>query len=228
MSAEDASQEARAAVDRPGEGITRVEFTGRDEDGTCGIALTRDRDGRVVAYVSDGRSVGAWFAGSTDDGRLALTGDSGEQLQGAIEAGVVQGKAEVAGQTIAFALEPAKPAAGLRRALDPEQSVECGFVVQNDGGILGVGMSDGKVVLSYRIDPTDIPGEDHVTEGPGAGDTDVEPRRVIGFVRCSILVLRLSFLLRECLEGNSASCDRYGQVSGTFLGLDCEDWYAAP
>ena len=57
------------------------------------LAVVVDQDeGKVLAYVCDGKAIATWFTGAqADDGTLALTAADGARLMGRIDGGEVSG-----------------------------------------------------------------------------------------------------------------------------------------
>jgi hypothetical protein len=227
VASRDEALRLREALLEPGQGrFTKAEFVGRDETSAFAFGLVRDRSGAVVAYVSDGRGIGEWFTGSTEDGRLALSGDEGGRLEGAIARGGVEGKAEVADQTIGFTLEAADRGAGLRRLVSSvsDREIECAFVTCNAGAIYGVGKTGDAVAFSYRVESDEIPDGDSVTPGPGVDAEEPEPRRFLGQLRCAILVLKYSRCDNDLLYGRGqCSYEQLEQLGDSFSELGCAD-----
>ncbi len=225
----DEGSKLREALLEPGQGratTMMAEFVGRDEAGDFAVALVCDTRGEAVAYATDGKGIGEWFAGSNERGRLALSGEEGGRLQGAIARGRAEGKAEVAGRSIGFALEAADRGAGLRRLVDSMdgRTIECGWAVTNDAAIFGVGKSGDAVAFSYRVETDDVPELDSLTPSPDVDTSDPEPRRILGHLRCAALVLKYSRCQNDLLYGRGqCSYGQLEQLSDRFGELGCPD-----
>src|SRR5262245_37626287 len=87
------------------------ELVGRDQTRTFAIGVLANASGEVVAYVSDGKTIGAWFTGVVKKNRVKATGPGKDTLELVIEENGAKGRGTLAGNSLTFSLEPARDGA---------------------------------------------------------------------------------------------------------------------
>jgi len=92
-----------------------VTYAGKVEGGKVQLAIAA-KDGKVVAYLCDGKSVEQWLQGTAAGGEMSLTGKNEGSLTGSYGNGVVTGTVTSKGRKWTFRVPTVKPPSGLYRA----------------------------------------------------------------------------------------------------------------
>ncbi|GHH18205.1 hypothetical protein [Streptomyces lanatus] len=136
--------------------IPDARYTGRTDDDSASVAVTL-RGGKALAYYCDGRAEEAWLKGDVnDDGTMRLTAEDGSVLNGALKEGNrIRGTVDVGGGSQAFTADRTTKPAGLYRATATVNGTETdgGWIVQPDGGQVGILTRDGRPAPAPRLDP---------------------------------------------------------------------------
>lgn len=92
-----------------------VTYAGKVEGGKVQLAIAA-KDGKVIAYLCDGKSVEQWLQGTAAGGEISMTGKNGGDLTGSYANGVVTGTVTSNGRKWTFRVPTVKPPSGLYRA----------------------------------------------------------------------------------------------------------------
>jgi hypothetical protein len=101
-------------------------YAGRLAVGSLALVV---RDGRVVAYLCDGRRTEAWLTGRADAEHVRLTGADHARLEATVSAGHLRGSVRVQGRTRHFDVGRVHAPAGLYRT-----AVTCGAFASSPAG----------------------------------------------------------------------------------------------
>jgi hypothetical protein len=116
-----------------------VTWAGRVGAAKASLAISA-RNGGAVAYFCDGRKIEGWFLGTAADGKLDLTGSTGDRIVGTFGNGRAKGTVTVRGKSWTFDLAAAKKPSGLYRASAQVRGAKVvgGWVVLPDGSQVGM------------------------------------------------------------------------------------------
>jgi hypothetical protein len=151
-----------------------IVYAGRTEDDSIAIAVAV-LGNKAAAYLCDGESVESWLRGTIDGDRLTLRNKSGTvELEARLEDGRLEGKIDLDGDDLGFAIGEAKKPAGLYRARGAKTTI--GWIVLPDGSQVGVQTTGEESVPAPELDPDNpevaVDGETLSGE-PVSGDQDV-------------------------------------------------------
>jgi hypothetical protein len=90
-------------------------WAGEVKGGKASIAIAA-KQGVAIAYVCDGNRVEGWLQGTAADGKLALSGEDGDQLTGTFANGRAKGTVSVGRWTWTFDVKAVSKPSGLYRA----------------------------------------------------------------------------------------------------------------
>jgi hypothetical protein len=188
----------------PGPGQVRPPaFVGHDDAEAISVALVLIGPDEVVAYACDGTGkVGVWFSGSIDAGEATLqSSDEASTLTYSFRDGA--GTLTLRGETSTFSLERATGIAGLYRESSSKgkQRTVLGWIVGNDGLVVGEATVNGKAVLAVSENVSQPPPDDATATTTTLAATT---RSFVTTVRCGILDFRLGF---NRAQGVSAAGD---------------------
>ena len=129
-------------------------YVGHTAGGAASVAVAV-KDDQAVAYVCDGTRLEVWLQGSAANGALALQGNGGATLTGALTNGQLAGTLTVAPLTVAFTAAPVDAPAGLYRANVNNGRLldKIGWIVQPDGSTVGLRNRGGSVEPAPPFDP---------------------------------------------------------------------------
>jgi hypothetical protein len=131
-----------AAGSQNGVALAKATFAGAVDTGAAGLAIVQN-NGKVLAYVCDGRKAEAWLSGTATDTGFTLTGAQGS-LTGTYADGKTTGTVTAAGKTWHFTLNMAKAPSGLyRSASGVRNKLNASWAVTPDGKQWGVQIVDG-------------------------------------------------------------------------------------
>jgi hypothetical protein len=152
----------------------QVVYAGRTEDGTVAVAVAV-LGNKAAAYLCDGESVESWLRGTVDGDQLSLRNKNGStELEAKLEKGQLEGKIDLDGDELEFAIGAAKKPAGLYRARGAKTTI--GWIVLPDGSQVGVQTTGEESTPAPELDPDDpevtVDGEALQGE-PVSGDQDV-------------------------------------------------------
>lgn len=219
-----------AGVPAPGE-AGPPGFVGRDADGV-GLAVRLTGPGTAVAYLCDGAGTGRWFTGAVAaDGTMRLTAADGAVLTAAPTG---TGLAGTHGDGVAFTLAPAQAGAGLFRETLAGTTFVAGWVVGNDGSVLGRAKGDGDeggAVVTVSSPGDDEPDADTGEAVTGSGGA---PEPAVARVRCGLLNFRIGFnqgQFQSAEAGSQAEADARedrDRLIKRSIELGCGDFAAGP
>jgi serine/threonine-protein kinase len=123
--------------------------------GAPGAVAIAVRDGKAVAYLSDGKNVDAWLQGSAANGAFSLTSPQGATLTGQFSGGKVTGSVSIQGMRWSFAAPSVAPPGGLyRTAPGAGGAITGGWIVMADGGQVGTVTVGGLHSAAPKLDPS--------------------------------------------------------------------------
>jgi hypothetical protein len=127
-------------------------YVGRDAARRTSVAVAV-RDGKLAAYVCDGKSVESWLTGTAVGTTATLTA-GGDRLVAQVVAGGLHITGTVHGRTVDVTAALASAPAGLYR-LDAANGTTVGWIVQPDGTQVGLRSRAGVVAPA----PVLVPGQ---------------------------------------------------------------------
>lgn len=145
--------------------LSTAVYVGRDAARRTSVAVAV-RDGKVAAYVCDGRSVESWLTGTASGTTATLVG-SGDRLVAEATEGGLHVTGTVRGRPVDVTAALASAPAGLYR-LDGN-STTIGWIIQPDGTQVGLKVSGGNVAPA----PVLIPGQAVTVDGRTATPQEV-------------------------------------------------------
>jgi hypothetical protein len=141
-------------------------YVGRDAARRTSVAVAV-RDGKVAAYVCDGKSVESWLTG-TAVGTTATLTTGGDRLVVEVSTRGLHVTGAVHGRTVDVTAVLASAPAGLYR-LDPANGTTVGWIIQPDGTQVGLLSRAGVVVPA----PVLVPGQAVTLDGRPAYPKEV-------------------------------------------------------
>jgi hypothetical protein len=189
----------------PGPGQVRPPtLVGTDGRGIS-VALAATGPNAAVAYVCDGTGrTGAWFSGPVDaTGAADLTSEDGAaRLTYSVRNGA--GALTIGGATSTLALHDAAGVAGLYRQTSARGGKHFvgGWILRNDGVLVGQATVDGKPVVAVAEDVSGPPPGDPAGATPDP--LEPTPRAFLKGVRCAIIDFRFGFNNQQGLDAANA------------------------
>jgi len=168
-----------AQIPAPGAGRPQAArtFVGRVAASTLQVAVVV-RQGSVVAYVCDGRSIGRWMTGSADGSRLVARAEDGSTLRATLAGGRVQGRVHLAGASARrFSAVGAEGGRGLFRrvrAAGGRREV-LGWILTR-AGLTGVTDTDSGPKQAVATTTTTTAGDTTQTSAGSTGPGTTAPR----------------------------------------------------
>jgi len=141
-------------------------YVGRDATRRTSVAVAV-RDGKVAAYVCDGKSVESWLTGTATGTNATLTA-GGDRLVAEVAGGGLHITGTVRGRLVDVTAAPASAPAGLYR-LDATNGTTVGWIVQPDGTQVGLRSRSGVVAPA----PVLVPGQAVTLDGQQAYPQEV-------------------------------------------------------
>ena len=141
-------------------------YVGRDATRRTSVAVAV-RDGKVAAYVCDGKSVESWLTGTATGTTATLTA-GGDRLVAAVAGGGLHITGTVHGRSVDVTAALASAPAGLYR-LDATNGTTVGWIVQPDGTQVGLRSRSGVVAPA----PVLVPGQAVTLDGQQAYPQEV-------------------------------------------------------
>ncbi len=141
-------------------------YVGRDATRRTSVAVAV-RDGKVAAYVCDGKSVESWLTGTATGTTATLTA-GGDRLVAEVAGGGLHITGTVRGRPVDVTAAPASAPAGLYR-LDATNGTTVGWIVQPDGTQVGLRSRSGVVAPA----PVLVPGQAVTLDGQQAYPQEV-------------------------------------------------------
>jgi len=141
-------------------------YVGRDAARRTSVAVAV-RDGKVAAYVCDGRTVESWLTGTADRTTATLTAGA-DRLVTEVVAGALHVTGTVHGRPVDVTAALASVPAGLYR-LDAANGTTVGWIVQPDGTQVGLRSRAGVVAPA----PVLVPGQAVTLDGRPAYPQEV-------------------------------------------------------
>jgi hypothetical protein len=140
-------------------------YVGRDADRRTSVAVAV-RDGRLAAYVCDGKALESWLTGTASGATASLTG-GGDQLTAEATAGGLRVTGTVRGRPVDVTAALASAPAGLYRL--EAGNTTAGWIVQPDGTQVGLKVGGGVVAPA----PVLVPGQAVTVDGRTATAQEV-------------------------------------------------------
>ncbi len=140
-------------------------YVGRDAGRRTSVAVAV-RDGKVAAYVCDGKAVESWLTGTASGATASLTG-GGDRLTAEATPGGLHVTGTVGGRPLDVTAALASAPAGLYR-LDAG-STTVGWIIQPDGTQVGLKVGGGVVAPA----PVLVPGQVVTVDGRTATAQEV-------------------------------------------------------
>jgi hypothetical protein len=151
----------------------KVVYAGRTADDSAAIAVAILGD-RTAAYLCDGHDVESWLRGRVKGDEISLASRKGAALEAKLAGKTLEGKIELNGDELKFAIKEAKPPAGLYRARGAKTTI--GWIILPDGSQVGIQTSGEESGPAPKLDPDNpevtVDGESLQGE-PVSGDQDV-------------------------------------------------------
>ena len=141
-------------------------YVGRDATRRTSVAVAV-RDGKVAAYVCDGKSVESWLTGIATGTTATLTA-GGDRLVAEVAGGGLHITGTVRGRPVDVTAALASAPAGLYR-LDAINGTTVGWIVQPDGTQVGLRSRSGVVAPA----PVLVPGQAVTLDGQQAYPQEV-------------------------------------------------------
>ena len=141
-------------------------YVGRDATRRTSVAVAV-RDGKVAAYVCDGKSVESWLTGTATGTTATLTA-GGDRLVAEVAGGGLHITGTVRGRPVDVTAALASAPAGLYR-LDATNGTTVGWIVQPDGTQVGLRSRSGVVAPA----PVLVPGQAVTLDGQQAYPQEV-------------------------------------------------------
>ena len=145
--------------------LSTAVYVGRDAARRTSVAVAV-RDGKVAAYVCDGRSVESWLTGTASGTTATLVAGS-DRLVAEVTEGALHVTGTVRGRPVDVTAALASAPAGLYR-LDGN-STTIGWIIQPDGTQVGLKVSGGNVAPA----PVLVPGQPVTVDGRTATPQEV-------------------------------------------------------
>jgi hypothetical protein len=130
-----------------------VTWAGKVGQAKATIAISA-RNGGAVAYFCDGKKIEGWFLGTAIDGKLDLSGGTGDKISGTFGNGRAKGTVTVRGKSWTFDVAAVKKPSGLYRSSAKVRGAKVvgGWIVLEDGSQVGVLNRGGVEVPAPPID----------------------------------------------------------------------------
>jgi serine/threonine-protein kinase len=143
-----ASAASAAAKGAPVKG----DYAGRVHGGGASVAIAIHGT-QAIAYVCNGSVVEAWFQGTAADGRLALTGKNGAQLNGTYYSKKADGDVVTNGFHYTFSVPVVQKPSGLYRSTADVRgaTIKAGWIVLPDGTQVGSLESDANAAVPSAV-----------------------------------------------------------------------------
>ena len=151
----------------------KVVYAGRTADDSAAIAVAVLGD-QAAAYLCDGQDVESWLRGTVKGDEISLTSRKGAALEAKLAGKTLEGKIELNGDELKFAIKEAKPPAGLYRARGAKTSI--GWIILPDGSQVGLQTSGEDSSPAPKLDPgnPEVTVDGELLHGePVSGDQDV-------------------------------------------------------
>lgn len=131
-----------AAGAQNGTALAKATFAGAVDTGIAGLAIVQN-NGKVLAYVCDGRKAEAWLTGTATDTGFQLSGAKGS-LTATYAADKTTGTVTAGDKTWHFTLNKAKSPSGLyRSASGVRNKLDASWAITPDGKQWGVEIVNG-------------------------------------------------------------------------------------
>jgi hypothetical protein len=135
-----------AATPFPGQ----ARYTGYTDGNHAALAVTV-RDNKVSAYLCDGKTIEAWYQGSSAGGKLDAKGRGTNALTGSLSGGNLSGTVSAGGRSWTYTAAPAAAPAGLYRSKTPAATT--GWVKDSNGQVTGLVNAGGALRPAPALDP---------------------------------------------------------------------------
>jgi len=154
---------AEGGSGRPEPFPAQAKYTGYTNGNHAAIAVTV-RNGRVSAYLCDGKSLEAWYQGTDADGKIDAKGKGGNTLSGSLANRTVSGTVSAGGKSWTYSATPASAPAGLYRSQSGDRTT--GWIKDSNGNVTGASHDEGGAVgPAGPLDPAtaeSVEGDDQV------------------------------------------------------------------
>ncbi|MDT7558454.1 MAG: hypothetical protein QOI68_2924, partial [Pseudonocardiales bacterium] len=143
------------APEAPGPAATtpfpgQAKYTGYTDGNHAALAVTV-RDNKVSAYLCDGKTIEAWYQGSSAGGKLDAKGRGANTLTGSLSGGKLSGTVSAGGKSWTYTAAPAAAPAGLYRSKTPTATT--GWVKDSNGQVTGLVNAGGALRPAPALDP---------------------------------------------------------------------------
>jgi hypothetical protein len=143
-----------AAAPAPAAGATQfpttAKYTGYTDGNHAAIAVTV-RDGKVSAYLCDGKAIESWYQGSASNGSVDAKGKGANALSGTLSDRTLTGTVSAGGKSWTYSAAPAAAPAGLYRAKSDTRTT--GWIKDSSGNVTGLGHEGDTVTPAGPLDP---------------------------------------------------------------------------
>lgn len=144
-------------------------FAGRSSGNEVTVALAV-RDGKVAAYLCDGKSIESWFEGTSTGTTVELSNPSGSTVRANLSDEAALGTMTVKGRTLPFSAQRAPAPAGLYSARPGSSRI--GWIVLPDGEQVGIRKDGNRVSPAPALDAAT---RTTMVDGQAVVATPVEP-----------------------------------------------------
>jgi len=128
----------------------QAKYTGYTNGNHAAIAVTV-RNGRVTAYLCDGKSLEAWYQGTDADGKIDAKGKGVNALSGSLANRTVSGTVSAGGKSWTYSATPASAPAGLYRSQSGDRTT--GWIKDSNGNVTGMSQQGGTEGPAGPLDP---------------------------------------------------------------------------
>ncbi|MDT7599930.1 MAG: hypothetical protein QOK26_2007, partial [Pseudonocardiales bacterium] len=128
----------------------QAKYTGYTDGNHAALAVTV-RDNKVSAYLCDGKTIEAWYQGSSAGGKLDAKGRGANALTGSLSGGKLSGTVSAGGKSWTYTAAPAAAPAGLYRS--KTASGTTGWVKDSNGQVTGLVNAGGALRPAPALDP---------------------------------------------------------------------------
>ncbi|HWN36150.1 MAG TPA: hypothetical protein VNP03_25580 [Pseudonocardia sp.] len=127
-----------------------AKYTGYTDGNHAAIAVTV-RDGKVSAYLCDGKAIESWYQGSASNGGVDAKGKGANALSGTLAGRTLTGTVSAGGKSWTYSAAPANKPAGLYRAKSDTRTT--GWIKDSSGNVTGLAHDGDTVTPAGPLDP---------------------------------------------------------------------------
>ena len=129
----------------------QAKYTGYTDGNHAAIAVTV-RDGKVSAYLCDGKALEGWYQGSATGGTVDAKGRGTNSLSGTLSGTKLSGTVSAGGKSWTYTAAPAAAPAGLYRS--KASTGTTGWIKESSGKVTGLKDVGGRVEPAPPLDPS--------------------------------------------------------------------------